>query len=144
MHFPPRQVHFVRQTASQSLHDNILRQRLKNFPASSQYQTQINYPGGVYSGQNAYVSTGSRIDYQQPQTQAFVMQQTFPAQERFPVQQQYHVQQPIPAAPVVSTLPPVPITTTVAPIIINEPEVFEEAPVPVPAVRAPIRRVRCF
>lgn len=116
------------------MRDNILRQRLKNFPSSPSYQTHvIDYPGSVYSGQSVYVPTNNPIvnhNYQQlPQVP---VEPTIPAIQR------------VPAIQSIPTVAPtsIPFTSTSAPIIVDEPETVEEFVPPVPAVRAPIRRVR--
>lgn len=108
-----------------------MRQRLKNFPASSPYQTQvIDYPGGVYSGHNAYVPPNNQIvnnNYQQ-----------LPVAPPVPIQQVPIVQSI--QAPGAIPFPP-PTTTTSKPKK-AEPLYIEEIASPIPALRAPVRRVR--
>lgn len=134
----------------------MLRYRLKNFP-TSQIQTQvIDYPGsGGYQApiQNAPVhhapvqqapvaqSPAHQINYQQYKQ----IQMAQPIQFAQPIQ----MYQPAPTVPAIRapqpTVPTTPVidTTSPLPIVVEEPQEYEElpAPIPVPAVRAPHRRV---
>lgn len=199
--FVCKQIRDASQTAAHQLHNNILRQRLQNYPMSQLYQTQvIDFPGSANSGQQQhqqqqqpiYMQVQQQPNYMQvqPQPQPNYMQvqpqpnwvhtqtqpnyvqsqvqpnyvQTKPKQKYFPsqptinteidyqpnYQQDYRpapqsvpeYQQTVQTQPIITTT-----STTPEPVVITEQEEVS-APLPVPAVRAPIRppvrRVRHF
>lgn len=121
--------------------DSSGRYRLMNFPTPSQYQNYvIDYPGSFPAqsqNPNAHVPNGRLINgqyYYYPQMQRFVQMKT--------LQQMANT---IPSVTTVSSAPIAPTittTTTPQPEIVSEPIEEQAAPLPVPAVRTPARRVR--
>lgn len=103
----------------------MVRYRLQSYPSPQNYQTQvIDYPGGaVYSGQNVAYASNPNVN-------------AHPGYQRYqPAQTVQHAanQNPIPSAEASTTTTQLPVTIQTQPI--------EEVSAPIPAIRAPIRRI---
>lgn len=108
----------------------MVQHRLQYYPSAPTYQTQVSYPGAVYSGQNvAYASQpigNSRTGYQRYQV--------------------VH-NNPIPTTTTIEPSTPTTTTTTTTtsttqlPITVQTHRI-EDVSAPIPAVRAPIHRNR--
>ncbi|XP_031633701.1 uncharacterized protein LOC116347281 [Contarinia nasturtii] len=103
---------YRRQSASRQLHNNLVNQRLANFPSSSSpYSTQvINYPGGYsnYNGPQAFVTNRPTIIA--PLVQHVRMMPNAPFVPQNPIDA------PVPSQEYTYTT----TTTTAAPIIVDE------------------------